>query len=178
MEQETIENAIKEFNRIINGRFKDIQKLKDAMKADKLPEVEGKNAYTNSALATLGDAVLKLVLLERLYANGNETTAKRLTDEKKKLEKNKVMYDLLLNEGWIKYAYNSKYFYEDAPQHEKVPFNKHPQYLEAIIGAKFLDSNYKETKNWINETIYPLLEKYSKKDALIVGETGVMRLKE
>ena len=164
MEESRITERMVEFNELIHAKFEDLKKLEDAMHAEKLPEEKGKNTYTNSALATLGDALLKFVLLDLLYRDDAKATAQKLTDDKKELENNHVMHDLLEKEGWINYAYNDKHFYNDEniPDHEKVSFNKHTMYLEAIMGAKYLDVGYDKAKEWIIGVVYPLLKKYSK----------------
>ena len=84
-----------------------------------------------------------------------------LTEKKKELENNKVLYKIVTNEEIINFAFNDKHFYsKENPQHEKVASSKHDSYLEAIIGAIFYDGGFEKTKIWFENWLYPILEKY------------------
>lgn len=124
-------------------------------------ESQGKNGseYANEALATDGDAVLKLVITDKLYSEDKLITKGKITAEKSVLENNTVMHKIMLVKGWIDYSYNDLHFYKDAniPDHEKVVCKKHDPYIEAIVGDIFYDSNYETTRNWIIEYLFPLL---------------------
>ena len=123
---------------------------------------EGKNhkEYSNEGLATVGDTFLKSVIADYLYRSGCITKG-QITDNKKDLENNDSMHELMLGEGWINYSYNDLHFTKDnPPQHERVVSKGHDPYVEAIVGAVFYDSNYDTAKRWILKFLLPLLEQY------------------
>ena len=128
--------------------------------------IQGKNAveYENEGLATLGDSVLKAVIADKLYRDDKVRTKGEITIRKSNLENNDVMQAIMIKEEWIDYAYNSLHFHSDnnIPDHEQVSDKGHTPYIEAIVGAIYLDAGYDTTKRWIRNTLYPLLEHYSK----------------
>lgn len=163
MDKKIIEVKMKELESILGYKFNDISWLEAAMcsKVVHIPG-EGKNGsnHSNDGLATLGDAILKFVLTNNFFKK--ESTKREITEKRKDLENNKILYKVTMNEGIINYAYNDKHFYdeESIPKHEKVVDKKHDTYLEAIIGAIYKDSNTETVKEWIDRWLIPLLEKY------------------
>ena len=118
--------------------------------------------YSNEGLATVGDAMLKSVIVDYLYRTKNVKTKGGITTAKSDLENNATMHRLMLGEGLISYSYNDLHFYKDSniPDHEKVVCKEHDPYVEAIVGAVYYDSNYDTTKRWILKWLLPLLERY------------------
>ena len=58
-----------------------------------------------------------------------------------------------------KYAYNDENFYsEDLPDHKKLPHPEHDPYVEAVIGAIYLDKDFDYANEWINNQLIPLIE--------------------
>ena len=164
MDQKKLEERMTEFQRIIKYRFADSLNLSRAMMAFRVRvNGEGKHhrEYSNDAIATIGDAFLKTVLAQEIFESYARTKG-QITEFKAPLENNQTMYDLMLKEGWTKYIFNEKCFYDDDEfkANEKPPFNKHVQYVEALIGGILLDSDYETTKIWILHTLLPLLQKY------------------
>lgn len=132
---EGIESKMEELSKKIEYEFKDISLLKKAMDSTKIQE---KKEHSNQCLATVGDAVLKLLISDYLFYIDKISTKGELTEKKKELENNKVLYKIVTNEEIINFAFNEKHFYsKENPQHEKVASSKHDSYLEAIIGAIF-----------------------------------------
>ncbi len=83
MDNKIIQEKMKELSTLIDFNFKNIEWLVKAMNAKKYDvEGEGKNhkEYANDTLATVGDAVLKLVVSNYLY---NEKITKRGIDRPK-----------------------------------------------------------------------------------------------
>ena len=155
---EDIESKMEELSKKIEYEFKDISLLKKAMDSTKIQE---KKEHSNQCLATVGDAVLKLLISDYLFYIGKISTKGELTEKKKELENNKVLYKIVTNEEIINFAFNDKHFYsKENPQHEKVALSKHDSYLEAIIGAIFYDGGFEKTKIWFENWLYPILEKY------------------
>ncbi len=157
---EGIESKMEELSKKIEYEFKDISLLKKAMDSTKIQE---KKEHSNQCLATVGDAVLKLLISNYLFYIDKISTKGKLTEKKKELENNKVLYKIVTNEEIINFAFNDKHFYsKENPQHEKVALSKHDSYLEAIIGAIFYDGGFEKTKIWFENWLYPILEKYKK----------------
>lgn len=163
--KELIKENMLELEEKIDYHFKDISLLARAMGVIKIeiPD-QGKNnkEYTNSVLATIGDAILKAVLTDILYRSYGIQTKGQLTAKKSELEKSSVLHNIMNREKLIDYAFNEKHFYKDKgiPDNEKVVNNNHDQYIEAIIAAIYYDSNYDTVKEWISEWLFPLLNKY------------------
>lgn len=88
--KELIEENMLELEKKIKYHFKDISLLARAMETIKIsiPD-QGKNnkEYTNSALATLGDAILKAMLTDILYRSYGIQTKGQLTAKKVNLKK-------------------------------------------------------------------------------------------
>lgn len=160
MDQDRIEKEMHELDRKIDYKFDDIKWLSKAMGSIKLEELD--NEYANGALATVGDAIIKFVLADKLFQDMKYPTKGNITNEKEKLEKNSTFHNLINGENWIDYAYNDFQFYSDnVPDHEKVANNGHDSYVEAIVAAIYYDSNFDIVKEWIVTHLLPLLEKYS-----------------
>ncbi len=148
----------------INYKFRDIRYLSMAMGAIKVKvKNSGKHnrEYKNEGLAVVGDAILRFVLADFLYKSGI-TSKGKITTEKSRIESNATMTKLINGEKLIQFAYNDLHFYNDKniPAHEKVIYNKHTPYLEAIIGAVYYDSDFETAKKWILKWVKPTLEKY------------------
>lgn len=167
MINEEIETKMREFAEVLKYKFNDISWLKKAMGSIKIKiEGQGKNGseYANEGLATVGDALLKFIIVDKLFKEDNIETKGKITEIKSYLENNLTMQNLMKSEGLINYAYNNLHFYndKDIPEHEKVVARKHDIYVEAIVGAIFYDSDYDTARKWILERMLPLLEKYKK----------------
>ncbi len=165
MNEERIIKEMKKLETKIDHKFNNISLLAKAMKSEKIDVPNsGKNhrEYSNEALATVGDAILKAVIADRLFRDFPDITKGELTVAKKALENNKTLHKIDCDEGIIDYAYNEKHFYNDpnVPEQEKVVSKGHDAYIEAIVGVIYYDSNFEVTKQWINDYLYPLLVKY------------------
>ena len=159
-----LDEKMSEFQLVINYKFNDIENLKKAMCTIRVkPQNRSKKCleYTNSGLATIGDALLSSVLADHFYSNGL-TTKGDITTTKSSLENNRTLHNVVMSEKWIYYAYNENGFFgdENIKEHMRVQSTKHDSYVEAIIGAIYYDSNYENTKKWIVDFLLPLLGKY------------------
>lgn len=165
MDEELIYQKMHELEEKIEYRFNNIGLLSKAMCSEKRECVGGKNhsEYTNEALATVGDTLLKFVLADDLYCKCVSPKGE-ITSRKSALEKNEVMHKIMTECDLIGYAYNDKHFQSDTniPEHEKVVNKEHDPYIEAMVGAVFYDSNYDTAKHWILKWLLPLLERFSK----------------
>lgn len=150
--------------------FNDISRLEEAMRSFTIPKKEndGNNSrkYSNGALATVGDAILKAVLADYLFSEKHLKTEGEITTKKEALENNEVLHRLMVEEKLIGYAYNESHFKKDEEGtnkygHIKVPDSiEHTPYLEAIIAAIYYDCGFEKTKKWILNWLLPKLEKY------------------
>ena len=163
MLKEIILKRMLEFADILKFKFTNIENLAFAMKSEKLKcENKGKNhkEYSNEALAFVGDAILKCVLSDAFYSKNPNSSKGELTDIRKEYENNDVLFEIIIGERWINYAYNEHHFFFENPKTNKVSCSKHNAYLEAIIGAIYYDSGYAKTKKWILDNLIFLIEKY------------------
>ena len=135
---------MQELARLLEYDYSDIKHLSSAMYCKK---EEGRNDYTNDAMATLGDTVLKLILAEYFYDQGcdkDEISARKL-----RLEQNSTLKYISDKTGLWKFAYNERYFADEAPGRAKLPYGNHDIYLEAIIAAIYRDRGLEYARNWV-----------------------------
>ncbi len=162
MDDKRLEQQLHKLELEIHYSFRQISWLKKAMSAISV-EVsgEGKNhkEYENEGLATVGDTILKTYLADKIYRSGI-TTKGMITTEKEKYENNDILFRVINDLGWIKYAYNERFFYEESPLENRVSNPNHSPYIEAIIGAIYYDSNMDTVRRWIGRILMPILAKY------------------
>ena len=165
MDKSKICDKMRELQEKIDYQFNDEELLALAMNSVKISCKEGgKNhkEYANEGLATVGDAVLKVVIADHLYEQGVKTKG-AITIKKSELENNETFYNITKEEGLMGYAYNEAYFQSDnPPQHKQVVHKAHDPYIEAIVGAIFKDCGFNGVKKWILTWLLPRLEKYKK----------------
>ena len=150
MNEDLINQKMKELAERIGYEFNDLSHLKKAMYCQIIHKPEdGKNRknYTNDSYATLGDAVLKLILTENFFDKNYDKG--KITLKKQELEKNKSLYDICEKYNIFTYAYNDDNFFNQAPKHNKVPHPKHDIYVEAIIAAIYKDKGIDYCKKWV-----------------------------
>ena len=145
-----IEVKMKELARRLEYKYSDISWLKKAMLAEKIigkdDGINRKN-YKNDALATLGDSILKCILVEYFFDKREDK--KYITDAKKEIEDNKTLFSIFNQLGLYEFAHNNDYFYGDAPEEKRVSNSNHNQYVEAIIGAIYKDKGFEYAKKWV-----------------------------
>ena len=124
--------------------YHDLTHLSRAMYCKKQ---RGYSNYTNDAMATLGDAVLKLIWSEHFFAQGLDKD--EITQKKSDLENNGTLKNLCDLVGAQNFAYNDKYFFDEAPAHSRLPHREHDFYIEAIIAAIYLDRGLLYTRKWV-----------------------------
>ena len=152
MEEKFIEDKMFELAKLIDYVPVDISFLKNAMHCQIIHKPgDGKNRrnYTNDSLATLGDAVLKLILTDYLFDEGMDKA--EITKIKQTIENNDKLFGLRNESNILCYAYNDVYFFDEAPQENKVAHTKHEKYIEAIIAAIYKDKGFAYCKDWVIE---------------------------
>ncbi len=102
---------------------------------------------SQDAFCTLGDAVLKLILVDRLIENKKYNKCGEITEEKKQAENRKTLSKISrqLNIGhFLKMGIGER-------EHDKVYDNDDTlaETLEAIIGAIYLDIGFEASKKII-----------------------------
>ena len=165
MDQSRIEKERHELETKLGYTFEDISLLAEAMKSQKLEKIpdDGDNhdEYSNESMAFFGDTIIKCLLAKYLYGDGKNKRKGAMTAEKSKLEKNKTMHNIMLEEGLILYSYHDKYFHMDnPPDHEKVVTKKHDPYIEAVAAAIYKDGGWEAVTLWFKNWLLPRLEKY------------------
>ena len=107
--------------------------------------------YFNGSLATLGDSVLKMIITEKLYLEGKDRGS--ITASKSRIESNKNLHFKTLELNIPSFAYNDQYFFDEAPKYLQLPNPGHDIYIEAIVGAIYLDRGLEYCKEWIESNI-------------------------
>lgn len=113
MNKKRIEKEMHVLESKIHYNFNDISWLSKAMGSVKINiEGQGKNSseYANEGLATIGDAIFKLIIADKLFVMDNIQTKGGITDAKRDIEKNTTMHKIMLDEGLINYSYNDLHF--------------------------------------------------------------------
>ena len=128
--EERIIEKMHELERELGLSFKEIQWLAIAMNSTRLPKLsgDGKNKKpdcNNTALATVGDAILKAILSDFLFlcfTSENKMARKgEITHAKERLENNQVLYEVMGRYDLKKYTYNDYAFYTDPQKdHERT----------------------------------------------------------
>ncbi|MBQ9796656.1 MAG: hypothetical protein IJW50_02930 [Clostridia bacterium] len=111
---------------------------------------KGKN-YVNDAMATLGDAVLRLVLTEKHFLDGMDKS--QITNQRIKQECNNCLYGIAERQGWIDCLYHETHFYGAAPKNNAVSAGKHDSCVEAMICAFYLSGDFIGAKRFIQQYI-------------------------
>lgn len=155
LDKETINAKAKELADKLRYKFDNIDYLCEALYCQKIYGTKDK--YTNSAIALIGDNVLKLSLSQKFYM---ECADKEYINNKKEKyetnEKLKAVCELL---KIYQYAFNDENCYSDyLPDHKKIPRPKHDPYVEAVIGAMYLDKGLDYTSQWIDEWLVPYID--------------------
>lgn len=139
-----IRMRMKELAQLLDYQYHDLSHLAKAMYCQR---EEKYNDFQNDAMATLGDAVLKLVLTEHFFDRGLDKN--EITDLKKLLESNAALKSMTDKTGIYHFAYNDLYFYDDAPPHQRLPYDDHDIYLEATVAAIYKDRGLDYVRDWI-----------------------------
>lgn len=124
--------------------FHDLTYLAQAMYCER---EEGRFNYTNDAMATVGDAVLKLVWSELFYSMGLDKN--EITRRKANMENNRTLKNLCDAVEAHTFAYNDRYFAHEAPKHRPLPHYDHDFYMEAIVAAIYQDRGLRYTRKWV-----------------------------
>lgn len=123
--------------------YHDLSYLAQAMYCER---EEGRFNYTNDAMATVGDAVLKLIWCELFYSMGLDKD--EITRRKADMENNRTLKKLCDAVQAYRFAYNDRYFADEAPTHRPLPHFDHDFYIEAIAAAIYQDRGLAYTREW------------------------------
>ena len=123
--------------------YHDLTYLAQAMYCEREP---GRFNYTNDAMATVGDAVLKLIWSELFYSMGLDKN--EITRRKANMENNRTLKNLCDTVEAHLFAYNDRYFATEAPKRNPLPHYDHDFYIEAIVAAIYQDRGLAYTREW------------------------------
>jgi len=153
MEEKRIIEKMEQLAKQIHYEPKDISYLAKAMCVNKLENGNTSNKeYTNGSLGTLGDAVLKLIITEKLYLEGKDRG--EITEIKSNLERNEYLNFIKEKYQLQTYAYNDNYFFDETPKHDQLTNSGHDVYFEAIVGAVYLDRGLQYCSKWVKPFIW------------------------
>ena len=155
LDLDEIKSRAEELAKNLKYDFDDISHLCEALYCQKIPGTKDK--YKNSAIALIGDNVLKLALSHKFYAE--KADKEFINNKKETYEKNVKLKEVCDKLGIYRNAFNDEDFYsEDLPDHKKLPHSNHDSYVEALIGAIYLDKDFDYANEWINNRLISLIE--------------------
>ncbi|MDE6585926.1 MAG: hypothetical protein K2K80_04525 [Clostridia bacterium] len=155
LDTEQIKSKAEELAKSLQYEFDDLSHLCQALYCKKIGG--SKSNYANSAIALVGDNVLKLALSRKFYMLGADK--KSINKQKEEYENNKQLKKVCDELEIYKYAFNDENFYSDnLPNNKKLPRPKHDPYVEAVIGAIYLDRGFDYANEWINKQLIPMIE--------------------
>lgn len=154
MEGRRIELEMTNLAKLISYPSEDIDKLAIAMRATP----EGDDQFYLSGYETIGDAMLKGIISEYLFARG-KTSKAEITKTKQPIEANDSYHKVTSDTGIWMYAYNDEYFAKDnPPDHKKLPNSTHDPYIERIAAAIYFQSGFDELKKWVLKWLLPKID--------------------
>ena len=168
MDEIRIIEEMQKLEKHIGIKFNEINWLAKAMNSTRLPKLssDGKHKVPdckNTALATVGDAILKAILSDHFFQSNCEARKGQITENRKKLENNNVLYEVMERFDLKRYTYNDYAFFTDIQKgHQKVGDSKHNQYIEAIVAAIYYDQGFDKAKDWVLDYLLPKLKIVSK----------------
>ena len=164
MDEIRIIEEMQKLEKHIGIKFNDIKWLAKAMNSAPLPKLLGDGRHKdtdcqNTALATVGDAILKAILSDYFFSSNREARKGEITKNKEKLEKNYVLYKVMEYFDLKQYTYNDYAFFTDPQEdHQKVGDSKHNQYIEAIVAAIYYDQGFDKAKEWVLDCLLSKLK--------------------
>ncbi len=154
--------------------FNDLSQLRQSLiHSSYVNENPGLALAANERLEFLGDAVLELVVTEKLYQNLPEATEGEMTKLRAALVSRDTLARLARATGLGDYLYLGKG--EEASGGRDKPANL-ASTLEAVIAAIFLDQNLPAAKNFILSLFQPELEKVTSQGGIVNHKTQLQEL--
>ena len=154
--------------------FNDLSQLRQSLiHSSYVNENPGLALAANERLEFLGDAVLELVVTEKLYQNLPEATEGEMTKLRAALVSRDTLARLSRATGLGDYLYLGKG--EEASGGRDKPANL-ASTLEAVIAAIFLDQNLPAAKNFILSLFQPELEKVTSQGGIVNHKTQLQEL--
>lgn len=148
----------------IGINFKHSQTLRLALIHPSYAKQINEPEINNQRLEYLGEAILKLVLVEYIYANfshfqiGKQKALLEKLTESERLTN--LWYDLQLGE-----SYPFLGLKEERHRLRVKQSNPFEQAFKALVGAIFVDRGFSQARNWLHKNlVVPLLKRYLKPD--------------
>jgi dsRNA-specific ribonuclease len=129
---DNMKEIVRKFQEFINYKFTNAQLLEEALTTPRLGNELGKPAY--EFLETLGDAVIKIVFILKLYRQGIKDPGD-ITKIKASLESDKALRKVANRINLQRFIFKSE---KQSVKGTRILADV----FEAICGALFLDSNY------------------------------------
>ncbi len=136
---------------LIGYKPKDYQIFKTALRHSSVIYTKKLDLESNERLEFLGDAVLDMVVSERLYEDFPEKNEGELTKLRVKLVNRNFLNDVSIKIGV------PKLLHQYVGKKRDLLKNKHNIYgnaLEALIGAIYLDSGLKKSRNFVESKVF------------------------
>ncbi len=152
---------MEELEKELNYNFKNKEILRTALIHKSYNEGLQKNLPDNEKLEFLGDSVINLVITEYLYKTFKNWSEGELSKLKSHLVSSNYLCGLTLELGLNEYILLGK-----GEEKNKGRNNKkiNASLFEAVIGAIYLDSNYKVTSSVVIPFFKTALDKFTEKD--------------
>ena len=151
-----IEDHLKNFEKKIKVKFKNLELLKEALTHRSfLNEVNNWSVNHNERLEYLGDAVLELAVTEYLFNKYEKLNEGELTSLRSALVNYQTLAKIGKKLNLDKFIFVSKGEAKDQGRGKEVIL---ANTIEAIIGAIYLDQGYFEAKLFIEKFILVLLK--------------------
>ncbi len=148
-------NKLKTFMHKIAYEFKDPNLLKRALiHRSYLNEYKGNDLKHNERLEFLGDAVLELAVTQHLFTKYPDRPEGELTSFRAALVRTETLAELAENLGFGKFIYMSKG--EESTGGRKRPYIL-ANTVEAILGAIYIDANFKICQKFVDKHLIPKL---------------------
>ena len=143
--KEQIEQKMRALATRLGIQVRNTRHLAEAMYAERQGK---KDNYTNDAMATLGDAVLKLIWSEHFFDMGYDKD--KISAHKADMENNATLKNLCERIAIYDFAYNDLCFGDDAiARTYGPPRPEHDFYMEAVIAAIYRDQGLAYTRDWV-----------------------------
>ncbi len=167
-DKEIIRKRMLELADLLEYDYNDISWLEKAMHCTitdtKMKVSKNREGYTNGRMASLGNAILKMIIADALFDNN-----KSLLEID--MHKNRAGdYHNLLKICCINKIYH--YAYCDTSEYDAVlsflghaPLPAHDLYIEAIIAAIYKDKGLEYTREWAKD--------FFSKNGFVIGETPI-----
>lgn len=155
---------IEELESDLNYTFKNKELLRNALTHKSYNEGLQKGVQDNEKLEFLGDSVISLVITDYLYRNYTTLKEGELSKLKAHLVSSNSLYRIAVKIGLSQYMFLGKGEEKNEGRKNK---KINAALFEAVVGAIYMDSNYKTASYVVVSFFREFLEKYASKEIKI-----------